>query len=103
LFPLRELRIFLGGKFVDTGVTDVEDRTWKHICVTWSSQRGRLKLYTDGLIRFDTVFQKGLALPRTGLIVLGQNQLSASATVPVLDESRAFHGNLEEVCWFPPC
>ncbi|KAG8449834.1 hypothetical protein GDO86_016488 [Hymenochirus boettgeri] len=55
-------------------VTDPDVREWRHICVSWDSTTGVLRLYLNGKIYPRTVLKKGFIINLQETMVLGLEQ-----------------------------
>ena len=54
---------------------DVLDDKWHHLCTAWNSDGGAWKISIDGSVRgHGTGYKSGESIPRTGSLVVGQDQ-----------------------------
>ena len=66
---------------IETNVV-LNDGTWHHVVVTWSSQNGNVVLYKDGAKVFDSLendgepYRKGVEMERSGVVMVGNVPLS---------------------------
>uniref|UniRef100_A0A8C6R0X9 Sushi, von Willebrand factor type A, EGF and pentraxin domain-containing protein 1 n=1 Tax=Nannospalax galili TaxID=1026970 RepID=A0A8C6R0X9_NANGA len=67
--------LYVNGKEEITNCPSVNDGTWHHIAITWTSAGGAWKVYIDGkLSDGGTGLSVGKAIPGGGALVLGQEQ-----------------------------
>ncbi|KAM4876293.1 sushi, von Willebrand factor type A, EGF and pentraxin domain-containing protein 1 [Thomomys bottae] len=67
--------LYVNGKERITNCPPVNDGSWHHIAVTWTSSGGAWKVYIDGkLSDSGTGLSVGTAIPGGGALVLGQEQ-----------------------------
>jgi hypothetical protein len=68
---------------IETNVV-LNDGTWHHVVVTWSSQNGNVVLYKDGAKVFDSLendgepYRKGVEMERNGVVMVGNVPLSTT-------------------------
>ncbi|KAJ7426771.1 H(+)/Cl(-) exchange transporter 7 [Willisornis vidua] len=69
-------RFILGdGQFRELPVLPLLDGEWHHLCLTWSSGRGRYRLYVDRrLLAAGSGWQQGYEIPAGGSLVLGRER-----------------------------
>ncbi|XP_020862214.1 pentraxin-4 [Phascolarctos cinereus] len=68
------------------------DGRWHHMCVIWSSIRGKYWFYVDRrLVAIGSRFREGYEIPPGGILVLGQEQDTMGGG---FDSSEAFVGSL---------
>ncbi|XP_071427574.1 pentraxin-4 [Pithys albifrons albifrons] len=69
-------RFILGdGQFRELPVLPLLDGDWHHLCLTWSSGRGRYRLYVDRrVLAAGSGFQQGYEIPAGGSLVLGRER-----------------------------
>lgn len=74
---LGSLKVRINNVEVDTGVDVLRgDDFAKFVAVSWRSSDGLLRVYVDGVMRFETIHQQGATLNTGGTFVLGQEQTS---------------------------
>ncbi|XP_077904066.1 sushi, von Willebrand factor type A, EGF and pentraxin domain-containing protein 1 isoform X2 [Ictidomys tridecemlineatus] len=67
--------LYVNGKEKITNCPSVNDGSWHHITITWTSAGGAWKVYIDGkLSDSGTGLSVGTAIPGGGALVLGQEQ-----------------------------
>jgi hypothetical protein len=93
----RALAVYVRGTRVDTGVV-LNDGSWHHLAVTWSSVGGALRVYRDGLPAFSGSVRPGALLAANGALVLGQDQDWLGGSVEAVS---AFRGQLDDVAIYP--
>ncbi|XP_070541623.1 uncharacterized protein [Ptychodera flava] len=61
--------------YLDILESKIDDGTWHHVCITWSSSDGSWKYYLDGAVnRAGSEHQTGYVLASGGFLVLGNLQ-----------------------------
>jgi hypothetical protein len=76
-----------------TGVS-LSDGKFHHLCVTWQSFNGRLNVYVNGAVAFNTTTMTGKSLPGGGPWVIGQDQDTVGGGFVAKD---TFLGEVSEV------
>ncbi|XP_070546223.1 uncharacterized protein [Ptychodera flava] len=67
--------VYIGHVLLVIPASPIDDRSWHHVCITWSSSDGSWKYYLDGVVnKAGSDHQAGYAIMGGGCLVLGQEQ-----------------------------
>ncbi|KAL9964700.1 hypothetical protein ACROYT_G028376 [Oculina patagonica] len=94
IMRMSQMRLYVMNKYRSTTVS-VNDGLWHHICVYWSSQRGRWGIYKDGVLAdFGQGLMSDYALDNHGVLIIGQEQDSFGGR---FDARQSFIGELTDL------
>ncbi|XP_070541644.1 uncharacterized protein [Ptychodera flava] len=86
--------VYIGNVLLVIPASPIDDRSWHHVCITWSSSDGSWKYYLDGVVnKAGSGHQTGYAMRSGGFLVLGQEQDTVGGRYQT---SQALVGSLTE-------
>lgn len=95
---LKSLTVFVKGVSVNTAVDvlgDGDQRTWhRHLAVAWRSADGMLRVWVNGVLRYQGTLQTGVSVTTGGTLVIGQRQTSLGGGFGATD---ALNGQIRQV------
>lgn len=73
LYRPQSLSIYRGSSISNTQI-NIADGKWHHLVVTWSSDTGELKVYVDGVMKYEALQTPGKKIVSGGSLILGGDQ-----------------------------
>ncbi|XP_058015844.1 serum amyloid P-component-like [Ahaetulla prasina] len=94
----NEYSIYIGGSAANFKVPEKEKPSWDHICVSWDSSNGLVRLWLNGEPLPRQGLKKGYSISPEASIVVGQDQDNFGAG---FDINQSFVGEISEVNLWP--
>ncbi|XP_070564995.1 neurogenic locus notch homolog protein 1-like isoform X2 [Ptychodera flava] len=94
LYDCRNLKLVVVDELLVTTVS-LNDGTWHHICVTWSSASGDWRIYKDGVSeKSGTGFQRGGVIKKDATMTIGEY---TSSNTDIFIQGRSFIGEMSRL------